>query len=232
MSPRCMISTSCCGSLTRSGWRNISLTSEKRLALTPMPNARVSTAIVVNPSCLRRLRTAWRRSSSMKAPSRDTLRNLYEDPPRGVRIAPAESRRWRRPAFGGRNVRRIAGDREEASDLRDAEQRVLHGPRAGRGFAAGKPDPTSIANVGSGRQRDRPSALRAAFGLVLAQETFEEPQVRLFVAQDVDDHVLRDPVHLVGRFDHLVVEPDALALGFDHALDDVHDVGLLLGRLQ
>jgi hypothetical protein len=56
--------------------------------------------------------------------------------------------------------------------------------------------------------------------------------VAFLVAQDLDHHVLRDPVDAVGDLDDAVVVLDRTRLGLDHALDHVHDVGLLLGRLQ
>jgi hypothetical protein len=56
--------------------------------------------------------------------------------------------------------------------------------------------------------------------------------VALLVAQDVDDHVLRDRVPALGELDDRVVVLDRAGLGLDHALDDVHDVGLRLGRLE
>ena len=70
------------------------------------------------------------------------------------------------------------------------------------------------------------------FGLELAQEALEEAAVALLVVQNLDDHVLRDPVHAVADLDDLVVVLDRPALRRDHALDDVDDVGLLGGRLQ
>jgi hypothetical protein len=56
--------------------------------------------------------------------------------------------------------------------------------------------------------------------------------VALLVAEDVDDHVLRDPVDAVGRLDDPVVVRDRARLGLDDAADDVDDVGLPVGRLE
>src|SRR5688572_31680814 len=74
--------------------------------------------------------------------------------------------------------------------------------------------------------------LREALHLELAQEAFEEAAVPLLVPQDGDDHVLRDVVDSVRDLDDAVVVLDRTGLGLDHALDDVHDVGLLLRRLE
>src|SRR6185437_13450618 len=75
-------------------------------------------------------------------------------------------------------------------------------------------------------------ALCQPFGFVLAQIALEQPPVALLVAQDGDDHVLGDGIDLVGLLDDAVVVLDGAGLGLDDALDDVHDVGLVLGRLQ
>jgi hypothetical protein len=56
--------------------------------------------------------------------------------------------------------------------------------------------------------------------------------VALLVAQDGDDHVLRDPVDAVAGLDDRVVVLDRARLGFDDAPDDVDDVRLVLGGLQ
>jgi hypothetical protein len=56
--------------------------------------------------------------------------------------------------------------------------------------------------------------------------------VALLVAQDRDHHVLRHVVEPVGELDDPVVVLDRARLGLDHALDHVHDVGLVRGRLQ
>src|SRR5918912_467739 len=54
----------------------------------------------------------------------------------------------------------------------------------------------------------------------------------LLVAEDRDRHVVRDRVDALGLLDDAAVVLDGARLGLDHALDDVDDVGLLLGRLQ
>jgi hypothetical protein len=56
--------------------------------------------------------------------------------------------------------------------------------------------------------------------------------VLLLAAEDLDDHVLGDVVEPVGRLDDRVVVLDRTGLGLDHTVDHVHDVGLVLGRLQ
>src|SRR5438093_1408350 len=71
-----------------------------------------------------------------------------------------------------------------------------------------------------------------AFGLVLAQEAFEQAPVALLVVEDLDRHVLRHPVDAVRRLDDPGVVLDRAGFGLDHALDHVHDVGLALGRLE
>jgi hypothetical protein len=64
------------------------------------------------------------------------------------------------------------------------------------------------------------------FGLVLAEEAFEETPVSLLVAQDIYDHVLRDVVDLLGRLDDPGVVLYGPGLGLDHALYNVHHVYL------
>src|SRR6478735_5897179 len=54
----------------------------------------------------------------------------------------------------------------------------------------------------------------------------------LLVAQDADHHVLGDRVDALGLLDDRRVVLDRAGLGLDHALDDVDDVRLLVGRLQ
>ena len=54
----------------------------------------------------------------------------------------------------------------------------------------------------------------------------------LLVVQDVDRHVLGHGVGALGLGHDPAVVLDCAALGLDHALDHVHDVGLLVGRLQ
>src|ERR1700712_1852708 len=76
------------------------------------------------------------------------------------------------------------------------------------------------------------AGLSPSLGLVLAQESLEEPAVAFLVAQNRDDHVLRHGGDLVGLLDDLRVVVDRTALGLDHALDDMDDVGLMLRRLQ
>ena len=71
-----------------------------------------------------------------------------------------------------------------------------------------------------------------ALGLVLAQVALEQAAVALLVVEDRDHHVLGHEVDPVGRLDDRVVVLDRAGLGLDHALDHVHDVGLVLGRLQ
>src|SRR3712207_8569453 len=59
------------------------------------------------------------------------------------------------------------------------------------------------------------------------------PYTTLFrSAEDGDDHVVGDGVDALGHLDDPVVVLDRAGLGLDHALDDVDDVGLLLGRLR
>src|SRR4051794_16860858 len=70
------------------------------------------------------------------------------------------------------------------------------------------------------------------FGLVLAQEALEQAPVALLVAQDRDHHVVGHRIDLLGRLDDRVVVLDRAGLGLDHALDDVHDVGLVRGRRE
>lgn len=54
----------------------------------------------------------------------------------------------------------------------------------------------------------------------------------LLVGEDRRDHVVRDRVGAVGLLDDPVVVLDRTQLGLDDALDDVDDVGLVLGRLE
>jgi hypothetical protein len=63
-------------------------------------------------------------------------------------------------------------------------------------------------------------------------DSLEQAAVALLVVEDVDRHVLRDPVDAVGRLDDAVVVLDRARLGLDHAADHVHDVGLVLWRLE
>src|SRR3954453_20851862 len=74
--------------------------------------------------------------------------------------------------------------------------------------------------------------LREPFRIVFAEVALEEAAVALLVAKDRDDHVLRDRVDALGELDDRVVVVDRAGLGLDHALDDVDDVGLVVGRLQ
>src|SRR5918998_1568041 len=74
--------------------------------------------------------------------------------------------------------------------------------------------------------------LGQSFGLVLAEETLEQAAVTLLVAQDVDHHILRNQVDLIGRLHEPGVELYRAGLGVYHAPYDVHHVGLVLGRLQ
>src|SRR4051812_36971196 len=74
--------------------------------------------------------------------------------------------------------------------------------------------------------------LHETLDLVLAKETLEQAPVALLVAEDRDHHVVGHRVDVLGELDDPVVVLDGAGLGLDHALDDVHDVGLLVGRLQ
>jgi hypothetical protein len=56
--------------------------------------------------------------------------------------------------------------------------------------------------------------------------------VALLVVEDGDHHVVGHGVDGVGDLDDLVVVLDRAVLGLDHAADHVHDVGLVLGRLE
>src|SRR5919112_3088464 len=71
-----------------------------------------------------------------------------------------------------------------------------------------------------------------AFGLVLPEEALEEAPVPLLVAQDVYDHVLRNVVDAFRSLYYTGVELYGAGLRVDYALDHVHHVRLLLGRLQ
>lgn len=61
------------------------------------------------------------------------------------------------------------------------------------------------------------------FGLELPEETLEEAAMALLIAQDIDNHILRDPVDAIAGFDDLVVVGNRAALCVDHALDNVDD---------
>src|SRR3954466_7667888 len=71
-----------------------------------------------------------------------------------------------------------------------------------------------------------------ALGLVLPEEALEQAPVALLVVEDRDDHVLGHEILAVAELDDPVVVLDRAGLGLDHALDHVHDVGLVLGRLE
>src|SRR5918997_2837983 len=91
---------------------------------------------------------------------------------------------------------------------------------------------------GPGRARGRaPSvvsgaSLRQALGLVLAQEALEEAAGSLLVVEDGYEHVVGDGVQLFRLPDDAGVVLDRAVLRVDNALYDVHDVDLVLGRLQ
>ena len=110
-------------------------------------------------------------------------------------------------------------------------QRVFAGER--RCSEQGGQTRTNRRNAAIGASGSDPfRGLGQPLGLELAQEALEEAAVALLVAQDRDHHVLRDPVDAVGHLDDPVVVLDRAGLGLDHALDHVHDVGLLVGRLE
>src|SRR4051812_2075924 len=72
----------------------------------------------------------------------------------------------------------------------------------------------------------------AGFGIEFSEKALEEAAVALLVVQDLDNHVLGDPIHAFAGLDDLVVVRNCATLRRDHALDDVDNIRLLRGRLE
>src|SRR5215207_2877722 len=117
-----------------------------------------------------------------------------------------------------------------AADRSTSINRVYFACPAIRSLLASRPSRSSRLRRRTRDRRRRRS--RQPFHFVLAQVALEQPPVALLVVQDRDHHVLRHEVESVGELDDAVVVLDRAGLGLDHALDHVHDVGLVLGRLQ